>query len=47
MSFTLTPEALDWQARLARFVEDELMPWEVEAELNDGELPADLESISF
>jgi alkylation response protein AidB-like acyl-CoA dehydrogenase len=39
MTFTLTPEAREWQARTRAFVEEDLIPWEVEAELNGGELP--------
>ncbi len=42
MSFTLTPSALDWQSRIRRFVDEELIPWEVEAEMNDGEIPAEI-----
>ena len=41
MSFALSAEARAWQARLATFVEAELIPWEVEAELNEGEIPAE------
>ena len=40
MTFVLPPEAAHWQARVAAFVEEALMPWEVEAELNGGEIPA-------
>ncbi len=42
MSFDLTPSALEWQAKIRRFVDDELIPWEVEAEMNDGEIPPDV-----
>ncbi len=41
MSFELPPEARDWQARARDFVDRELIPWEVEAELNNGEIPAE------
>ena len=29
----------EWQQRVRQFVEQELIPWEVEAELNNGVLP--------
>ncbi len=41
MSFDLPPEAREWQARLRAFVDEDLIPWEVEAELNEGEIPAE------
>lgn len=41
MSFVLPPSALERQAAVRRFVDTELIPWEVEAELNEGEIPAD------
>ena len=40
MSFELPQDARDWQARMRAFVDTELIPWEVEAELNGGEIPA-------
>lgn len=42
MSFTLPDSARDWQDRVRRFVEAELIPWEVEAELAGGEIPAEV-----
>jgi alkylation response protein AidB-like acyl-CoA dehydrogenase len=42
MSFTLPPKALEWQAKVRHFVEEELIPWEVEAELNDGRIPEEV-----
>ncbi len=42
MTFALPPEAVQWQARMAAFVEEALIPWEVEAELNGGEIPSDV-----
>jgi acyl-CoA dehydrogenase len=42
MNFELPPEARDWQARVRAFVDRELIPWEVEAELNAGEIPAEV-----
>ena len=42
MSFELPNDAVEWQARLRAFVDRELIPWEVEAELNAGEIPAEV-----
>jgi len=42
MSFFLPPSALKWREKVRRFVDDELIPHEVEAELNDGELAPEL-----
>ena len=42
MSFTLPDSARDWQDRIRRFVDAELIPWEVEAEMNGGEIPPDI-----
>jgi alkylation response protein AidB-like acyl-CoA dehydrogenase len=42
MSFELPTDALEWQARVRTFVDKELIPWEVEAELNGGEIPAEV-----
>ena len=39
----MTPKALEWQKKIRKFVNDELIPWEVHAEKNDGELPKDIE----
>ena len=39
----MTPSALDWQKKIKKFVNDELIPWEVHAEKNNGELPKDIE----
>ena len=39
----MTPKALDWQKKIRKFVNDELIPWEVHAEKNNGELPKDIE----
>ena len=38
----MTPEALEWQKKIRKFVNDELIPWEVHAEKNEGELPKDI-----
>ncbi len=32
----MTPKALEWQKKIRKFVNDELIPWEVHAEKNDG-----------
>ena len=39
----MTPRALNWQKKIKKFVNDELIPWEVHAEKNNGELPKDIE----
>tara|TARA_Y100001970_G_scaffold4683_1_gene5321 strand:+ start:1110 stop:2288 length:1179 start_codon:yes stop_codon:yes gene_type:complete len=39
----MTPKALDWQKKIRKFVNDELIPWEVHAEKNNGELPKEIE----
>ena len=39
----MTPKALDWQKKIRKFVNDELIPWEVHAEMNNGELPTEIE----
>jgi len=39
----MTLKALDWQKKIRKFVNDELIPWEVHAEMNNGELPKEIE----
>ena len=39
MSFTLPPEAVHWRNKARVFVDRELKPYEVEAEMNDGRIP--------
>jgi len=39
MSFQLDPEAAEWAAKARAFVDSELMPYELEAEMNGGRLP--------
>ncbi|MEM7221987.1 MAG: acyl-CoA dehydrogenase family protein [Pseudomonadota bacterium] len=39
MTFQLPSPALAWQAKIRAFVDRALIPWEVEAEMNDGVLP--------
>ena len=41
MSFELTPSARGWRDKIRGFVDEELRPWEQEAEMNDGEIPAE------
>jgi len=38
----MTPTALEWQKKIRKFVNDELIPWEVHAEKNFGELPKEI-----
>jgi alkylation response protein AidB-like acyl-CoA dehydrogenase len=40
----LDETARAWRERAARFAREELIPWEVEAELNEGRLPADVKA---
>jgi len=40
--FELPEAARAWQRKMRGFVDEELIPWEVEAELHGGELPADV-----
>ena len=42
MTFALSDEDRELQARARSFVDDELIPYEVEAELNGGSLPQDV-----
>ena len=42
MTYPLPESARTWQAKLRTFVETELIPHEVEAEMNGGELPAEV-----
>jgi alkylation response protein AidB-like acyl-CoA dehydrogenase len=44
MRIELDATARDWQERAARFAREELIPHEVEAELNEGRLPAELKA---
>ena len=39
----MTPSALEWRTKIRKFVNDELIPWEVHAEMNNGELPKEIE----
>jgi alkylation response protein AidB-like acyl-CoA dehydrogenase len=43
MDIALDATAREWRDRAFRFATDELIPYEVEAELNDGRLPAEVE----
>ncbi|HLB79539.1 MAG TPA: acyl-CoA dehydrogenase family protein [Dongiaceae bacterium] len=42
MPHPLPAAAREWQQKLRRFVDDELIPWEIEAEMNGGVLPPEL-----
>src|SRR5688572_6986957 len=44
MRILLDPIATDWRDRAARFATEELMPHEVEAELNEGKLPPEIKA---
>jgi alkylation response protein AidB-like acyl-CoA dehydrogenase len=39
MSYPLPPSARAWQEKVRRFVREDLIPWEVHAEMNNGEIP--------
>lgn len=42
MSYPLPPSARAWQEKVRRFVAEELIPYEVQAEMNHGELPPEI-----
>ena len=42
MSFMLSPEALEWRKRTRNFVDQELQPLELQAEMNEGRIPVEL-----
>ena len=42
MKLNLDDTTLEWQEKARRFAEDELIPFEVEAEMNGGRLPPDV-----
>lgn len=39
MTYPLPPSARAWQAKMRAFVDQDLIPWEVHAEMNNGEIP--------
>lgn len=41
MSFTLAPEAIEWRNKARNFVTRELIPFELEAEMNEGVIPVE------
>ncbi|MEZ5445447.1 MAG: acyl-CoA dehydrogenase family protein [Gammaproteobacteria bacterium] len=41
MRVPLTEQARTWQERIRTFADEELRPWEVHAELHDGEIPTE------
>jgi hypothetical protein len=43
MDIELDATARQWRDRAFRFATEELIPWEVEAELHEGRLPAETE----
>ena len=43
----MTPSAYSWQKKIRKFVNEELIPWEVHAEMNNGEIPKEIEKISI
>jgi acyl-CoA dehydrogenase len=44
MRIALDEQARGWSERAAQFAREELIPWEVEAELNEGRLPPDVKA---
>jgi alkylation response protein AidB-like acyl-CoA dehydrogenase len=42
LSYQLTAEDRELQSRARQFVNDELIPWEVHAEMHEGEIPEDV-----
>ena len=42
MRIPLDQAAESWRERAARFATEELIPWEVQAELNEGRLPPEV-----
>ena len=44
MRIPLDQAAESWRERAARFATEELIPWEVEAELNEGRLPREVKA---
>ena len=41
MSYDLPKSALEWKNKIHSFVQNELVQWEIEAEMNRGEIPAE------
>src|SRR4051812_19873963 len=44
MRILLDETAQSWRDRAAQFANEELIPWEVEAELHEGKLPAEVKA---
>ena len=44
MNSGMTPSAYTWQKKIRKFVNEELIPWEVHAEMNNGEIPEEIEN---
>jgi alkylation response protein AidB-like acyl-CoA dehydrogenase len=47
MSYPLPPSARAWQEKVRRFVREDLIPWEVHAEMNNGEIPKEVREGHF
>jgi acyl-CoA dehydrogenase len=45
MDLKLSDSVREWQQKARRFTEEELQPWEVEAELNAGLIPAEISKL--
>jgi acyl-CoA dehydrogenase len=43
MSFALSPQAVEWRNKARAFVDSELQPLELEAEMNEGRIPIELQ----
>jgi len=42
MAYPLPESAREWQAKARAFADEDLIPWEVHAEMNNGELPPEV-----
>ncbi|MCH7696195.1 MAG: acyl-CoA dehydrogenase, partial [Proteobacteria bacterium] len=42
MDVVLNDSAKHWQEKAGKFADQELRPWEVEAEMNNGEIPPEI-----
>ena len=39
----MTKDSLEWQKKIRKFVDTELIPWEIYAEKNEGNIPSEIE----
>ncbi len=46
MKILLNKSSLEWQEKTRRFVDAELIPSELEAEMNEGKLPGEVSSVA-